>query len=153
MLVYRIADRRHLVWDGTGAMLIGGRWNSPGKAVIYGSASFAGAMLEAFVHARTGKLPRHHVYVVATVPDNIQIRRVGIDQLPADWHMAESQSARDIGDQWLAEAACAVMMVPSVVAREEWNVVVNPLHPDAAAITVSEAKPVVWDERLFKPDL
>jgi RES domain-containing protein len=44
--VYRIADERHAIWDGTGAALVGGRWNSPGRPVIYGSLSYACAMLE-----------------------------------------------------------------------------------------------------------
>ena len=46
MRVYRIADRRHPIWDGTGAALLGGRWNSPGRPAIYGSLSSACAMLE-----------------------------------------------------------------------------------------------------------
>ena len=29
MQLYRIGDERHPLWDGTGAALIGGRWNSP----------------------------------------------------------------------------------------------------------------------------
>ncbi|WP_244129506.1 RES domain-containing protein, partial [Burkholderia gladioli] len=35
MKLYRIADRRHPVWSGTGSMLVGGRFNSPGQPVIY----------------------------------------------------------------------------------------------------------------------
>jgi hypothetical protein len=35
MQIYRIADSRHPVWSGTGAMLVGGRFNSPGRPVIY----------------------------------------------------------------------------------------------------------------------
>ena len=46
MRIYRIADRRHPIWDGTGAALVGGRWNSPGHPAIYGSLSHACAMLE-----------------------------------------------------------------------------------------------------------
>ena len=46
MQIFRIADSRHPVWSGTGAMLVGGRFNSPGRPVIYGALSFAGAMLE-----------------------------------------------------------------------------------------------------------
>jgi RES domain-containing protein len=41
------------------------------------------------------------------------------------------------------------LLVPSVVAREEWNVLVNPAHPLAASIVVGVPRPVVWDERLF----
>jgi RES domain-containing protein len=32
---YRLADERYLIFDGGGAMLMGGRWNSPGRRVIY----------------------------------------------------------------------------------------------------------------------
>jgi RES domain-containing protein len=43
----------------------------------------------------------------------------------------------------------AVLLVPSVVARVEFNALVNPAHPDAARIVVAEPRPVLWDERLF----
>jgi RES domain-containing protein len=42
-----------------------------------------------------------------------------------------------------------VLLVPSVVAREEWNVLVNPAHLEAKRILVGEPRPVIWDERLF----
>ena len=53
---YRIADRRHPLFDGTGAMLFGGRWNSPGRRVICASASYACAMLEVLVHTGMGRI-------------------------------------------------------------------------------------------------
>jgi RES domain-containing protein len=42
-----------------------------------------------------------------------------------------------------------VLIVPSVVARAEFNAVVNPVHPDAKHLLITEPQPVVWDERLF----
>ena len=56
MIAYRIADARHPIFDGTGAMLRGGRWNSIGQRVIYAAESYAGAMLEILVHANLGVL-------------------------------------------------------------------------------------------------
>lgn len=150
MQIFRIADSRHEVWNGTGAMLVGGRFNSPGRPVIYGALTFAGAMLEVLVHARIGKLPRHHVLVVGTVPDDISFERAGADQLPPGWDAVEDpRAAREFGDRWLAEGRSAVLLVPSVVARREWNALVNPGHTDAARIRVAPAEPVQWDERLF----
>jgi RES domain-containing protein len=149
MRIYRIADSRHPVWDGTGALLIGGRWNSPGKPVIYGSASYAGAMLEVLVHARIGKLPRTHVFVVAEIPADVAIETLSVEKLAAGWDASDSRTACEVGDRWLSELRSAVLMVPSVVAREEMNVIVNPLHADAARIVVSEGRPVIWDDRLF----
>lgn len=151
MQIFRIADIRHPVWDGTGAMLIGGRFNSPGRPVIYGARSYAGAMLEVLVHARIGKLPRHQVCVVATVPDDIAVELASLAVLPPGWDtLDEPVVSRAFGDKWLAEARTAVLMVPSVIARVEWNVLVNPAHPDAARIVVSEPEAVLWDERLFR---
>ncbi|USE78565.1 RES domain-containing protein [Cupriavidus gilardii] len=151
MQIYRIADRRHEVWNGTGAMLVGGRFNTPGRPVIYGALSFAGAMLEVLVHSRIGKVPRQHVVVVANVPEDIALERAGPDDLPAGWDaLDDPRTARSFGDHWLADRRSAVLIVPSVVARLEWNVLVNPMHPDAARLVVSAPEPVRWDERLFR---
>ncbi|MEA3120822.1 MAG: hypothetical protein QOH33_363 [Paraburkholderia sp.] len=149
MRIYRIADRRHPVWDGTGALLIGGRFNSPGRAVIYGATTFAGAMLELLVHARIGKVPRTHVVATAEVPDEVSIERADAASLPAGWDSPDSEVAQAFGDRWIVEQRTAVLLVPSVVAREEWNALVNPAHPLAPRIVVGEPRAVVWDERLF----
>jgi RES domain-containing protein len=37
-----------------------------------------------------------------------------------------------------------------VIARLEWNALVNPQHPDAAKLLVSQPEKVVWDKRLFE---
>jgi RES domain-containing protein len=130
-------------------MLVGGRFNSPGNAVIYGATTFAGAMLEVLVHARIGKVPRTHVFVVADVPDDIEIERADAVSLPVGWDGPLSEVPRGFGDRWMAERRTAVLLVPSVVAREEWNALINPAHPMAQRLIVSEPSPVVWDERLF----
>jgi RES domain-containing protein len=149
MRIYRIADGRHPLWDGTGAMLVGGRFNSSGRPVIYGATSYAGAMLEVLVHARIGKVPHTHLVVEAEVPEGTAVERAAAPSLPADWDAPDSISARTYGDAWLAERRTAILLVPSVVAREEWNVLVNPAHPLAASIVVGVPRPAVWDERLF----
>ena len=75
MRIYRIGDERHPLWDGTGAALLGGRWNSPGRSVIYGSLSYACAMLEILAQANIGRIPRTHRYLIAEVPDGLSIER------------------------------------------------------------------------------
>ncbi|MFP3501672.1 RES family NAD+ phosphorylase [Burkholderia sp. SIMBA_062] len=149
MKLFRIADTRHAIWSGTGAMLVGGRFNSPGRPVIYAASTFAGAMLEVLVHARIGKVPKTHGWVEATVPDDVPVERHTAETLPAGWNGAALQEARRFGDAWLTESRTALLVVPSVVVRAESNVLVNPAHPDATRIVVNEPQPVVWDERLF----
>jgi RES domain-containing protein len=57
MRAFRIGDKRRALFDGTGASLHGGRWNSKGKRIIYASETYAGALLEALIHANIGRMP------------------------------------------------------------------------------------------------
>jgi len=43
-----------------------------------------------------------------------------------------------------------VLLVPSVVARREMNVLLNPRHADFTKIVAGYPEPVVWDARLFE---
>lgn len=149
MQIYRIGDGRHPLWDGTGAAMLGGRWNSPGAPAIYGSLSFACSMLEILVHANIGRIPTTHGFVVAEVPGSVPVERHDAQTLPLGWDGDDPSIARRFGDQWLAEAKTAVLVVPSVVARLECNAVVNPRHPAARLLIVSPSQPVIWDQRLF----
>ena len=149
MQIYRIGDSRHPLWDGTGAAMVGGRWNSPGRPAIYGSLSYACAMLEILVHASIGRVPATHAYVVAEISDSVAIERHDASSLPSGWDGDDRSIARDFGGQWLLEARSAVLVVPSVVARLESNVVINPLHADAAQFLLSPSQKVIWDQRLF----
>ncbi|SAL88558.1 RES domain protein [Caballeronia choica] len=83
------------------------------------------------------------------MPDGVDIERVEADDLPAGWDGTDARIARQFGDRWLEEARLAVLLVPSVVARAERNVLVNPAHSDALRFVVSVPRPVVWDRRLF----
>ena len=150
MRIYRIADQRHPIWDGTGAALLGGRWNSPGRPAIYGSLSSACAMLEILAHSGIGRIPETQQIVIAEVPDeDALIEWLEPASLPEGWDAEDSGVARQLGDDWLASRRSLVLMVPSVVARLEFNAVVNPAHPDFPRMRVSAPEAVVWDRRLF----
>ncbi|MBU0499249.1 MAG: RES domain-containing protein [Gammaproteobacteria bacterium] len=150
MRIFRIADERHPIWDGSGAALGGGRWNSPGRPVIYGSLSYSCALLEILAHAGIGRIPATQSFVIADVPEDVSAERHGADRLPSGWDGADSASARAFGDQWLDEARSAILIVPSVVARLDWNALVNPLHPDSVRLVIRSPEKVIWDRRLFE---
>ncbi len=150
MRAFRIADRRHSIFDASGARAAGGRWNSPGHAPIYCAETFAGALLEALVHANLGRVPRTHAVVEVTIPDNLAIESVQMEMIRG-WDAADLLASRAFGDERLASNRSAVLLVPSLVARgHERNVLINPEHHDFRRITVSEPRDVVWDERLFQ---
>lgn len=146
---WRIADGRFDVFSAVGASLVGGRWNSPGRSVIYASLTFSGAMLECLAHAGIGRVPRTHVAVEITVAGAVAVERHDERSLPAGWDHGDLVVARAFGDAWIRERRSAVLVVPSVVARREGNVVLNPAHHDFAKIKTGSPEPVLWDARLF----
>ena len=148
---WRIADGRFDPLSPVGAALVGGRWNSPGLGVIYGSRSFAGAMLECLAHAGIGRVPRTHVAVEITIPNSLTIEHGDKSSLLVGWDPANLRVARAFGDAWIRERRTAVLVVPSVVARTEGNVIITTRHPDFKGIVAGPPEPVVWDARLFAP--
>lgn len=146
---WRIADGRFDVFSAVAASMVGGRWNSPGHGVIYASRSFAGAMLECLAHAGIGRVPRTHVAIEITIAAAVRVEQQAQSSLPAGWDHADLHVARAFGDAWISERRTAVLVVPSVVARRESNVLLNPRHEDFRHIVAASPEPVVWDARLF----
>lgn len=150
MRAFRIADRRFPIFDGTGARLVGGRWHSPGRPVIYAAETFAGAVLEVLVHANLGRVPRTHAVVEIAIPDAIAIEIVAPEELPG-WDAEDQVVSRAYGDRWLEKGRTAVLLVPSIITRwREHNVLLNPEHRAFKGITASKPQDVRWDERLFR---
>jgi RES domain-containing protein len=150
MRAFRIADRRFPIFDGAGARLVGGRWNSPGRPVIYVAETFAGALLEVLVHANLGRMPRTHALVEISIPDAVGTEVVKPEALPA-WAGEDQGVSRAYGDQWLDERRTAVLLVPGIVTGgREHNVLLNPEHPSFQDISCSKPQDIVWDERLFR---
>ena len=137
---------------GKGAELTGGRWNRKGTALVYASTTRALACLETVVHLGSGNpLPLNRYLVEITVPAGVWAARtvfdpaahVGWDAEPA------GKVSLDWGTGWATGGSALLAEVPSVIVPEEVNVLINPAHPDAGRITVSDPFAVPWDERLF----
>ncbi len=136
--------------NGTGAKMTGGRWNSKGTPVVYCSTNIALATLETVHHLRSGGLPFNRYLVRIDVADAVWDARQALDPLPAGWDaIPAGLSARTAGDAWIASAASALLLVPSVIVPEEYNVLVNPQHADAGAIVATTLKRWSYDPRFF----
>jgi RES domain-containing protein len=144
---FRIADVRHPIFDGTGAMLHGARWNSPGRRVIYASETYAGALLEILVHG-SGGVPPSQGYIEIEIPAGLSIEEIAQEALPG-WDSASFETARAFGDRWYDQRRTPVLMVPSVVTRVERNILINQEHPDFARIKAGRPLPVRWDRWLW----
>jgi len=136
---------------GGGARLTGGLWNRKGTPAVYASTSIALAILETLAHLGGNLTIRNAFLVRITVPSAVWAQRVTIDiaTLPPTW-LAEPPGAASIavGDTWLRAQSHAVLLVPSIMVPEEYNVVINPLHPDAGRVKAQVVRQHVYDPRL-----
>jgi RES domain-containing protein len=138
-------------FDGEGARLHGGRWNSPGSAAVYTSETRALATLE--ILAGLGGTPSLPDYSLIQVTfDDELVEAVSMSSLPTGWDARPPGTAsQGVGDAWLAAETSAVLRVPSVIVPAECNYVLNPRHRDFGAIVVGEPAPLAIDPRLRHP--
>jgi RES domain-containing protein len=150
MKVWRLARRDRTDLDGEGARLYGGRWNSPGTAVIYTAGTLSLAVLEYLVHLNPDKIPNDLVSIAGDIPDTLVIDHIGVETLPRNWREWTLQPVtQTMGTQWVTSGRSAVLRVPSVVIPQESNYVLNPRHPEFAAIAWSVPAPFSLDLRLL----
>jgi RES domain-containing protein len=149
--VYRVLRKAYArtPLDGEGAYLFGGRWSSPGTRLVYTSQHQSLAMLEYFVHLDAADAPPDLVLVTAEVPNDLSRQRVAVDDLPSTWRRspAPAELAR-IGDEFVRKAANCVLSVPSALAPNENNWLLNPQHPGFGRVVVSRIEPLIYDERM-----
>jgi RES domain-containing protein len=124
-----------------------GRWNVTGDAVIYAAQAYSLAMLEKLAHWN-GILPPNQHYVAAVIPAGVSYE-VFQPAAHVGWNAPVQMVAKRFGSIWLREARSAVLVVPSVIAPMENNVLINPLHGDAARIVPGLEQPIWWDDRLL----
>ena len=150
MRAWRIVKEKHAAtaFNGEGARLYGGRWNSVGVSVIYTSGTKALAALESLLH-----LNPPVIFKYLTIPiefDNASVETIAPATLPADWtDEPPPPSTKDIGDTWVKEARSAVLEIPSVIIPGEANYLLNPAHPDFKKIVIGKPEPFSFDPRLL----
>ncbi|HEY4234516.1 MAG TPA: RES family NAD+ phosphorylase [Lacipirellulaceae bacterium] len=153
MLVWRICKQKRVAdaLSGIGAEQHGGRWNHKGDWMVYTSTSLSLATLELFVHLQPNELPDDLYSVMATIPDVASSEELTIADLPKNWRdYPAPASLQDIGSKWLREMRSFVLVVPSAVNPHETNVLLNPLHREAATISDIQWQPFYFDSRMWK---
>jgi RES domain-containing protein len=150
--VWRITKQKHArsAFTGEGARLYGGRWNTPGTAIIYTAQSQALAVLEILVHLESPAILSAYLFFELLVEESL-IQDIPITALPKNWRAdpppAETQT---LGDDWVANATSAVLRVPSAIIPGESNFLLNPVHPDFRRLQIVKPTPFQLDPRLSK---
>lgn len=144
----RYADQ---AFDGEGAKLGGGRWNSKGVAVVYAADSIALATLELLIHLHSHEiLNSYHLFRIDIGEPDLLL--LDARDLPADWRAdPPPSSTAQIGDGWVASGQSLALAVPSVVIPAQRNILINPAHRDFdRALRTVRVEPFAFDPRLFK---
>lgn len=149
LFAFRIGDPNgaYPIFDATGSTLAPGRWNTPGSPLIYTSEHYSTALLEKLVHG-SGHLPPNQHHVRITLSKGMSYEIFSPPALPG-WDAMPATVSKAFGERWCKEKRSAILLVPSVVARLDRNILINPAHPEFTTIAVSLHEPVFWDRRLF----
>lgn len=131
MRVFRIGLARYLrirkeAFSGRGGMVSSGRWHTEGHPIIYTAQSLSLAALEILVHLKQTQAVEPFLFYAAEIPDDLILKP---PSYPARWKN-RSEVSRAFGDAWLEARATPALRVPTVLAPGEWNVLLNPQHPD-----------------------
>ncbi len=137
MVLWRISNYDSL--DGIGGLLASGRWHSRGRPILYLTLHPATALLETLVHMEIDAedRPAHIQVLKIGAPDTASRQVVEADSLPSGWR-GDTLSTREIGNRWLASRASLLLEVPSVLVPETANILVNPAHPEAGALEITQ---------------
>ena len=117
--------------------------------MLYASEHYSTALLEKLVHLN-GVLPANQHFISITIPNGTSYEKFQAARHPG-WDARNERVCKEFGGRWYEEARSALLIVPSIPARVDWNFLINIDHPDADAITHGPAEPIWWDERLFSP--
>jgi RES domain-containing protein len=141
MRLWRVARAAFADLNGEGARLYGGRWNSPGRPVVYTAENPALAILEVRVHLDLAP---------ELIPDDYVLIEIETGAASTG-ESGTAEEPQSLGDAWLTAGETALLKVPSFIAPRSANVLINPRHRDAAVIEVVGTQAFDFDRRLWLP--
>ena len=151
ILAYRITQRKYVLtaFDGEGAKLFGGRWNSIGTKVVYTAGSLSLATLELLVHVEDISMIYDRYSVIPVEFDDFLVDAVDINSLPKRWNAPEIiAQTQMVGDDWVSSMSSVALKVPSAVTTIESNYLLNPEHPDFQKVDIKDSFNFEPDSRL-----
>jgi RES domain-containing protein len=149
MTVYRFTKEvySHNI-SGKGAKQWGGRWNSPGLAVVYTSCSISLSLLELFVYQSSYEEILVNSLMKINVPD-IFVQAISANSLKRNWQH-DIDYCRFIGNEFLQNNKSLMLKVPSAIIPEEYNILINPRHTAFKECSLISSGIFEFDSRLFK---
>jgi len=152
MEVFRLGREKYSYkLTGKGAALNGARWNSAGVEIIYTASNRSLAMAEVIVHVDLLTLADDYHMLRVYIPDDIALKKLTPADLPENWNaFPNPPSTQAIGDKFVFENQYCILMIPSSVTKGDYNLLINPNHPDFTRIKIISIEKFPFDKRIFK---
>lgn len=127
------------------------RWNKEKQHVIYASSSRSLATLELVAHRNAIMEGLVYKTVIIKVPNkNTFIVDINLATLPKDWNLMKNRIlTQNMGSDWYENMQSAVLKVPSAIIKEEYNYIINTMHPDFSKVKIDNIEDFIWDKRLL----
>ncbi|MDZ8118764.1 RES family NAD+ phosphorylase [Pontiella agarivorans] len=136
-------------FNGEGARLAGGRWNSEGFSMVYTAASLSLSLLEIIVHLEFKETLKLYKAIPVRVPEK-KIEAIDPAALPAGWNTPLPHPATLLtGNNWLRNQTSPALRVPSAIVPIESNILLNPAHPDFQSLEIGEPIDLPVDPRVM----
>ena len=146
MIVYRITTEQ---WSKSlEASGYAARWNAKGRFVIYTAGSRSLACLENLVHRSGVWQGKRYKVMLIEFSDNIRMDTIETEDLIKNWERIGYFSyCRTKAGKWLNSGTAAILKVPSVIIKKEFNYLINPQHPDFKFIKLKGVEDFDFDQR------
>jgi len=150
MLVYRITGKKYASdLTGSGAAMLGGRWNKKGTPVLYTGENKEIALLETIVHTPPSLYPALDILTLE-IPDD-SITSLEITNLPKNWAVYPAPVVlSEIGESWIKEGETLALKVPSCIIHSSHNYILNCRHPEYSRVRLIDQRNFKIDSRLKK---
>ncbi len=136
-------------FTGEGSRLFGGRWNPKGVRLVYTSTSLALAAVEYFVNIDPSDAPDDLIASEAVLPPTVSIEHLD-PSLLLSAELTNSLVTKKIGAEWIRSRRSLALQVPSLAVEDDWNLLLNPEHPEFPTISLLPSRPWHFDQRMFR---
>lgn len=109
-------------------------------------------MLETLAHTPV-KILQKKKYILVTlyIPDSTLAHTIDIKKFPEGWQQTNIHYfTRKAGDNFLTDGKKLLLKAPSILVPEEFNYVINPLHPGIKEIKILKQRELSFDNRLLR---
>jgi hypothetical protein len=107
-------------------------------------------MAEVAVHLSIGTLPDDYYMLTVYLPDKLNIFTPDLSAMPDRWNQFPFiEWTKQLGDDFIKTGKFCILKVPSAVTKGDYNILINPAHPDFKKIKIIDNEKFPFDQRLF----